>query len=214
MRRDLSGLRLEYVSRGLREEDLQRDPLKQFESWFQQALELDISMANAMVLATADAEGRPSARYVLLKEYDEQGFVFYTNSMSLKGRQIKDNPLAALVFYWSDLHRQVRIEGGVEQLPDDKADRYFASRPRGSQISAWVGVQSDVIADRRHMQDKVAELEKRFHDQPVPRPESWTGYRVCPQLIEFWQGQENRLHDRIAYRRNGKGVWTISRLAP
>ena len=211
---DISDLRLEYESIGLHEKDVDKDPVSQFGSWFQAALDRGIELANAMVLATADSKGRPTARYVLLKEYNNTGFVFYTNRLSRKGRDMEENPLAALVFYWKEMHRQVRIEGGVEQLPVEKADEYFKTRPRGSQISTWVAVQSDVIAGRENMKNKVTELTQRFLNRPVPRPESWAGYRVRPEVMEFWQGQENRLHDRIVYQREQSGKWIISRLAP
>jgi len=211
---DISGLREEYQAGSLHERDMHKDPVSQFGTWFADALARKIKMANAMVLATADSNGRPTARYVLLKEYSEEGFVFYTSSLSLKGRQLAENPRGALVFYWRELHRQVRIEGGVEQLSGEKADKYFQTRPRGSQISAWVAVQSNVVAGREYLKNKAKELTQSFVNRPVPRPDPWIGYRVKLELVEFWQGQEDRLHDRIVYQRNDSGEWFLTRLAP
>ena len=212
--KDINGLRVEYTSPGLEERDLRDDPVAQFEAWFDEAVTAEIPLANAMVLATADADGAPAARYVLLKGYDADGFVFYTSSLSRKGGELARNPRAALLFYWQPLHRQVRVEGPVERLPAERADLYFRSRPRDSQISAWVADQSQPVPDRDYLQDRVAELDRRFGDDPVPRPEAWLGYRVKPESLEFWQGQDNRLHDRILYRRDGAGGWTLTRLAP
>ena len=214
MSQDLSDLRREYIARGLHEDDISPDPVKQFELWFQEVQKINIELANAMVLATAGSNGLPSARYVLLKEYSDEGFVFYTNSISQKGKEIHQQPQVALVFYWKELHRQIRIEGNVEQLSSMLADKYFATRPRGSQISSWVATQSDVIPCQQFMHDKVNELTEKFANQSVPRPESWLGYRVIPRLFEFWQGQENRLHDRIIYSREKNMVWLTHRLAP
>ena len=214
MSRDISGYRSEYGYEDLSESEASTDPFEQFGRWFGQALALDIELANAMVVATADSEGRPSARYVLLKEYSRDGFIFYTNNLSRKGRQLAENPYAALVLYWREMHRQIRIEGSVEQLPADKADAYFATRPRGSQISAWVAPQSGIVPDRASLRARFDELSRQYNDKPVPRPEDWTGYRVIPQLIEFWQGQQNRLHDRLVYQRDNAEVWTLCRLAP
>lgn len=214
MSRDISGYRSEYGYEDLSESGASADPFEQFGRWFGQALALDIELANAMVVATADGEGRPSARYVLLKEYSPDGFIFYTNNLSRKGRQLAENPYAALVLYWREMHRQIRIEGSVEQLSADKADAYFATRPRGSQISAWVAPQSGIVPDRTSLRSRFDGLSRQFEGKAVPRPDDWTGYRVIPQLIEFWQGQENRLHDRLVYQCNGEGAWVRSRLAP
>lgn len=214
MSHDLSGHRTEYDYAGLHESTVGPDPFHLFGLWFQEALALNIELANAMVVATADSDGRPAARYVLLKEYSSAGFVFYTNSLSQKGRQIEHNPHAALVFYWKEMHRQIRIEGRVEQLGADKADSYFATRPRGSQISTWVASQSEVVPDRESLYARVEELTTQFENQVIPRPDAWTGYRVVPTRVEFWQGQENRLHDRLVYHRNDSGDWSMSRLAP
>lgn len=214
MSHDISGHRTEYDFAGLHETEANADPFQQFGSWFQQVLALDLKLANAMVLATADSEGRPAARYVLLKEYNSEGFVFYTNGLSQKGRHMAKNPHAALVFYWREMHRQVRIEGKVEQLAAGKADSYFASRPRGSQLSTWVAPQSEILPDREYLYTRVEQLTSQFESQVIPRPDDWHGYRVVPHMIEFWQGQENRLHDRLVYHRSDTGNWTMSRLAP
>lgn len=214
MNQDLSDLRQEYISRGLHEEDVLDDPVKQFDLWFQEVQMMDIDLANAMVIATAGSDGKPSARYVLLKEYSHEGFVFYTSSLSQKGRELNERPQAALVFYWKELHRQIRVEGQVERLSAQAADNYFESRPRGSQISAWVAPQSEEIPDQKYMHDKFHELTEEYQGQPIPRPDVWLGYRVIPELFEFWQGQENRLHDRIVYLPEKSGGWSIRRLAP
>lgn len=214
MSNDISGVRSEYSHSDLRESEVSPDPFQQFDVWFQQAMGLKIELANAMVVATADSQGRPTARYVLLKDYSHAGFVFYTNSLSQKGRQLAENPHAALVLYWKEMHRQIRIEGAVEQISADQADNYFSTRPRGSQISAWAAPQSDIVPDRAWLHARVAELSKQFEGRSIPRPEDWAGYRVLPDLFEFWQGQENRLHDRLAYLRNDAGAWSLARLAP
>lgn len=214
MKRDISSYRTEYGYETLSEEAISPDPFQQFGRWFDAAIALNIELVNAMVLATVDSEGNPSARYVLLKEFSPDGFVFYTNSLSRKGKQLQANPKGALVFYWREMHRQIRIEGSVERLPDFRADDYFATRPRGSQISAWVAPQSAVVPDRASLQARFNALETQFADQAVPRPEDWVGYRLVPSLLEFWQGQENRLHDRIVYETTNPGGWKISRLAP
>ena len=214
MFRDLSGLRQDYKSKTLHENDMHKDPVAQFDRWFQEMLDQNIELVNAMVLATADAQGKPAARYVLLKEYSKEGFIFYSDSLSDKGKQMEDNPQVALVLYWSIMNRQIRIEGSVELLAPEKADEYFRSRPRGSQITVCVAPQSSVVANREFMYNKAEELTEKFHNQPVPKPESWIGYRVRPALFEFWQGQENRLHDRLVYCQDNSGNWILSRLAP
>lgn len=214
MGHDFDSLRLEYEALGLHESDVPSNPVQQFRNWFQAALDLNIELANVMVLATADTNGLPDARYVLLKDYSDEGFVFYTSSLSRKGQQLANNPYAALVFYWREMHRQIRVEGKVVQLPGEKSDSYFHTRPRGSQISAWVAAQSEVIPDREYLKLREAALMQEYRDLPVPRPDNWTGYCVKPERVEFWQGQENRLHDRIQYQLTGTGAWSISRLAP
>lgn len=214
MNHDLSELRLEYIAKGLHEDDIENDPVNQFARWFSEVLQLEVSMANAMVLATADEHGSPDARYVLLKDYSDSGFVFYTNSLSQKGSQLQHRPEAALVFYWKELHRQVRIKGNVERLTEEDADAYFSSRPRGSRISTLVATQSEAVPDQKFLHDRYLVLLDQYSEDTIPRPAEWSGYRVIPQAVEFWQGQENRLHDRILYTRENAKNWKITRLAP
>ena len=210
---DHEKLRREYRHVCLDELQMHDDPVIEFDSWFQQAIELELELPNAMVVATVNNEGKPSARYVLLKSFDQNGFVFFTHSVSTKGKQIEANPNAALVFYWSPIHRQVRIEGCVERVEDKEADEYFASRPHGSKIAVWAADQSTVIESREFMELQVEGLEKKFADGDVPRPETWVGYRVVPEVFEFWQGRENRLHDRVCYTKSEKKMWHKTRLA-
>lgn len=211
---DYNKLHREYRHVCLDEKEMHADPVVEFESWFQQAIKLELELPNAMVLATVTSEGKPAARYVLLKSFDKAGFVFFTHSVSAKGQQIAGTPHAALVFYWSPIHRQVRIEGRIERVSDEEADEYFASRPYGSRISVWVADQSSTIESREFMEQRVALLEEQYSDENVPRPDTWVGYRVIPENIEFWQGRENRLHDRIHYLKDETGNWCKSRLAP
>lgn len=214
--RDLAGLREDYRSRGLDRSDLDPDPFVQFGRWFDVWAATGAYDANAMVLATVDATGRPSARYVLLKGVSDGGFVFYTNRASRKGLDLAANPLAALCFGWLDLNRQVRVEGQVSPVADAESDAYFASRPRGSQLGAWVSQQSAVIADRAVLEDGLAEVTSQSEGRDVPRPPHWGGYRLDPDLIEVWQGRTNRLHDRLRYTRDASVAtgWRIERLAP
>ncbi len=206
-------LRREYESTPLRRSDLRFDPIDQFREWFEKALELAPTEANAMTVATATPDGVPSARIVLLKQYDADGFVFFTNFESRKGQELEGNPHAALVFYWPNFNRQVRIEGTVSRVRVGMADRYFGSRPRRSCLSALISRQSAAVKDREALEGMLAEAEGRFEDLPVPRPSQWGGYRVWPQKIEFWQGQLDRLHDRFLYTRDGED-WKIERLFP
>ena len=211
---ELTGLRSEYAAHGLRRADLHSDPIKQFSAWFAAALAAEIRDANAMTLATATPAGRPSARIVLLKGFDERGFVFFTNYLSEKGQQLEANPHAALVFYWVQLERQVRISGPVEQTSREDSAAYFHSRPAGSQLSAWASKQSEAIDSRRILDARLEEMKERYHTGAIPLPPHWGGYRLNPEAIEFWQGWPNRLHDRFRYSRQTEGGWTIDRLAP
>lgn len=188
------------------------NPLELFHRWHQEALTA-VHEANAMTVAAVDAQGRPSARQVLLKQADEQGFVFYTNYKSAKAIALETNPWASLLFWWDKLERQVRIEGSVEKVSAAESDAYFASRPRASQIGAWASSQSQPISSRAELEARFEEYERQFSGQPVPRPPHWGGYRVKPERIEFWQGLPGRLHDRIIYLRTSEG-WSKQRLAP
>ena len=207
-------MRIEYRHVSLHEQEAGADPLQLFQAWFRAAVDHGIEIPNAMVLATADAGGRPSARHVLLKGVDAGGFVFYSHSVSNKGEQLRVNPRAALVFYWAPLHRQVRVEGSVSEVSSAEADAYFASRPYASRISACVAPQSSTVSGREFLDQRAAELDRRFGGGFVPRPDTWTGYRVRPERMEFWQGRENRLHDRLCYERTGESTWSMCRLAP
>ena len=198
----------------LDEKTVDRDPLKLFQRWLDEAMASGIRLPEAMTLATATPAGKPSARLVLLKGADERGFVFYTNYKSMKARELDSNPQAALVFYWPQLERQVRVEGKVERTSDDESDAYFKTRPRESQIGALASPQSEVIASRESLQQRADELEKLYEGREVERPAHWGGYRLLPERIEFWKGRPGRLHDRILYERQPGGSWIISRLAP
>lgn len=190
------------------------DPIKQFERWFEEAEQTESSLPNAMTLATASRQGKPSARMVLLKEVDERGFVFYTNYDGRKAHDLKENPFAALVFHWLSLSRQVRVEGFVEMVEPGESDRYFASRPKGHQIEAHASSQSQVIKDRAFLQQQFKNVTEAYAGLEVPRPLHWGGYRMIPEIVEFWQEGASRLHDRLRYRRGGPDNWVIERLAP
>ena len=207
-------LRQEYTRAGLEESDAASDPIEQFRSWFDGALAADLHEPNAMTLATATPDGRPSARVVLLKGLDERGFVFYTSYEGRKGGELETNPYCALVFYWGELERQVRIEGTVTRTSAAESEEYYRTRPVGSRLGAWVSHQSRPIASREVLETGLSEVERRFGGAEVPLPPHWGGYRVEPEVIEFWQGRENRLHDRLVYRRSDNGEWGRERLQP
>ena len=210
---DLAGMRHSYDRDALDEAHAASEPFAQFRSWFGEALASDVREPYAMTLATADERGVPSARIVLLRGWDERGFVFYTNYESQKGRELAFEPAAALLFFWDLLERQVRINGAVELVTAAESDAYFARRPRGSALSAWASPQSRIVASRDVLEAQMDAADRRFATTEVPRPPYWGGYRVVPERIEFWQGRPNRVHDRLVYRRAG-GVWLRERLAP
>ena len=194
--------------------DLDPDPFAQFRDWYQAAFDAAIPDANAMILATATADGEPSVRTVLLKGIDERGLVFFTNYESQKGRELAGNPRAAVVFYWNVLNRQIRVSGAVERVTRDESHAYFSTRHRGSRIGAWASRQSEPLGTRQELLDRVAELESRFPDDDIPLPPHWGGYRIVPDRFEFWESRESRLHDRILYTREGDGTWSRKRLQP
>lgn len=210
---DISDYRREYMSEGLVREALDEDPIKQFELWFKQANDAGIQDANAFSIATCSDQGAPSVRTVLLKLFDEKGFVFFTNYNSRKAKEIADNAQVAMLFPWLPLNRQVRIEGSCSKISSMESFKYFTSRPRGSQIGAWCSDQSEVIESRGFLEQKYREAAEKFKNGSIPLPSFWGGYRIEPRAIEFWQGRENRLHDRFMYQRSDSG-WSISRLAP
>lgn len=214
VRQSVQALRKSYERSELTEAQVDPNPFRQLEHWLHDAIESQVIEPNAMCLATMDAQGHPDARFVLLRGLDERGLVFYTNSQSTKGQQLAHCPYATLVFWWGALERQVRIQGQVEIVSPEEADAYFAMRPRGHQLSAWVSQQSAVVPSREWLEARLAEVERQFEGKPVPRPPDWLGYRVVPQTFEFWQGRPNRLHDRLRYTRQPDGSWFIERLAP
>lgn len=213
MSTSIADLRLNYTAGQLNEAEVDPNPIRQFQVWFEQALNSQLPEPNAMTLATATKDGIPSARIVLLKGVDDRGFVFYTNYESRKGQELAENPHAALVFLWTPLERQVRIEGTVEPVSDEETEAYFQSRPLASRLGAWTSDQSRIIPDRSVLEQRFLELEAEYQNQEIPRPPHWGGYRVIPHQIEFWQGRPSRLHDRLRYRLEA-GEWRVDRLAP
>jgi pyridoxamine 5'-phosphate oxidase len=209
----LADLRREYALHGLSEAEVDPDPIAQFRAWFDRATAAGVAEPNAMVLATATPDGRPSARVVLLKGVDERGFAFFTNYTSRKGQELAANPYAALTFFWTEIERQVRVEGAVVAVTPAESNMYFQSRPRDSQLGAWASPQSAVIASRAELERRRDQLAEQFAGGPVPRPPHWGGFRVVPEAVEFWQGRPGRLHDRLRYTR-ASGAWQVERLGP
>ncbi|MER3493068.1 MAG: pyridoxamine 5'-phosphate oxidase [Mastigocladus sp. ERB_26_2] len=214
MDKNLADLRKDYTLQDLNETDVAPNPFIQFQKWFDEALTAQLLEPNAMTVATATTDGKPSARMVLLKDFDERGFVFFTNYNSHKGQELAENPQAALVFWWAELERQVRICGRVEKVSENDSDRYFQSRPFNSRLGAWASNQSEVIESRIILEQRLQELKAKYKNQDIPRPPHWGGLRVIPIEIEFWQGRSSRLHDRILYSRLDDGDWKIQRLSP
>jgi pyridoxamine 5'-phosphate oxidase len=214
----VADLRTEYKREALDERDVAPHPFRQFETWFDEAVRAEVPEANAMTLATADADGRPSARVVLLKGFDERGFTFFTNYESRKGRDLAARGDAALLFFWPELERQIRIEGAVAKVAAPESSAYFASRPRGARLGAWASPQSELVDGRSTLEERFAAMEAQYRDSgdDIPRPPHWGGYRLVPSMLEFWQGRPSRLHDRIRYRRDPQNPdrWVIDRLAP
>jgi pyridoxamine 5'-phosphate oxidase len=210
---NIAAIRKEYMLRSLLENEVNQNPLKQFATWWDDAVDSKIEEVNAMTLATVNEQGYPSARIVLLKDFNESGFVFFTNYESRKGKSLLVNPKASIVFFWKELERQVRIEGVVEKISEEESTAYFTSRPVESKIGAWASPQSEVISSRNFLEERFKNYEQQFSEAEIPKPRYWGGYIVKPTRIEFWQGRPGRLHDRIEYNKNNEG-WTIERLAP
>jgi pyridoxamine 5'-phosphate oxidase len=214
MDKTVADLRKDYTLEGLSELEVDLNPFIQFKKWFDQALAAQLPEPNAMTIATTTPEGKPSARMVLLKDFDERGFVLFTNYNSHKGQELAENPQAALVFWWAELERQVRISGYVEKVSETESDQYFESRPAKSRLGAWVSNQSEVIESREVLERRLQDFQSKYENQEIPRPPHWGGLRVIPAGIEFWQGRPSRLHDRLLYTRLDNGTWNIERLSP
>jgi pyridoxamine 5'-phosphate oxidase len=210
----IADLRKDYSAESLSETDVTSNPIQQFGKWWEQVINSQIEEPNAMTVATASCDGLPSARILLLKGFDERGFVFFTNYKSYKAMQLEENPRACLVFFWKELERQVRIVGLVKKVSEEESDSYFNSRPKASRIGAWASPQSQVIESRKWIDEKYLELLENYKDTDPQRPKHWGGYRVQPIIVEFWQGRQSRLHDRIQYTLEDNGAWKIERLAP
>ena len=212
--KDIQNLRQDYSAAVLTEKEIKQDPIKQFDKWFNEAVAAEVHEPNAMTLATATTNGHPSARIVLLKGFNNQGFNFYTNYLSRKGKEMAKNPLVSAVFFWPELERQVRIEGTIEKLSREQSEEYFHTRPKASQLGAVASPQSQEIEGRKILEEKMAQLEVEYADKDVPKPSHWGGYIIKPRLIEFWQGRRSRLHDRIVFKKIDNKNWKIVRLAP
>ncbi len=210
----IASIRRDYQLKSLSEQDVLTDAIQQFTIWWEEALKAEIDEVNAMTVSTTKADGRPTSRIVLLKGYDEKGFVFFTNYDSHKGQELIRKPFASLLFFWKELERQVRIEGKCEKISTEESDAYFYSRPLGSRLGAWASPQSQVIPNREVLENQAEQLTLKYSDGIVPRPPHWGGFRVVPHSIELWQGRSNRLHDRILYTKNESSNWGIARLAP
>lgn len=210
---NIASIRKDYMLRSLSEVDVNKNPIKQFADWWDEAIDSNIEEANAMTLATVNEQGYPSARIVLLKDFNENGFVFFTNYESRKGKSLLINPKASIVFFWKELERQIRIEGVVEKISEEESTAYFTSRPIESKIGAWASPQSKAIESRTFLEERFKHYEQQFSNHAIPKPPHWGGYIIKPSRIEFWQGRPGRLHDRIEYNKNNEG-WTIERLAP
>lgn len=211
---NIANIRKDYMLQSLSENDVDKNPIKQFEKWWQEAIDSQIDEVNAMTLATASSQGIPSARIVLLKGYDANGFVFFTNYNSHKAGDIEGNPNACLVFFWKELERQIRITGTIEKISEKESNEYFQSRPLISRIGAWASDQSSVIDSRESLEEKFKILEQTYSNKEIPKPPHWGGYRVIPRQIEFWQGRSGRLHDRIEYTLEKENIWVFKRLSP